>query len=813
MNNEELVRIRENVFRVKSSSNERYEILKYFPKDDPAFEKEREGLEALKGQGAPTVYNVKRSEDRNCIRMEYIPGTTLEEAILKNSLSNSQKRKVILELIDLLKKCHEKGIIHGDVTPFNIILDPDNGVHLIDFGGGYTPGISETPEHKKGVIGPPTDIFAIGHICELLLGKNFGCKKTLHKRPNISTLRKRVQGRAGMRVLLAAFVVSVLGFGAWVNPWNKIAPLFETHGARQASTQLKSATVDPSEKAFGDAWAKYELGYLPEAEQLSYEILESKPTRSLAARSTYLLGMITKKYSQLEISRRYFYEAIELYGNQRKSAFTAKIQLATLEIQQGDIETGRTILTSLKVHPEWLDKKRAQIQRTWMYYYLELGNYEKALEHCRQALALMEGSVERELDLLRSQGLILMYLGEDAGYDISNDAQTRSLSLGNEERYYYALLNSALWNCRTGINNSPYVQAIKAFSERHGNKELVNELGKILKRCEKLSQESGSDPPDPEDIPPQEKSGSDPPDPEDIPPQERSGSDPPDEEDVPPHGKSGSDPPDEEDVPPDFETRYTILWEEYKEGARAYALIRKDLLHLQTIIPADSNFDSLRGKINFAIGMTRKKEGYYPKALQDFKKAAEFDNNSVRFLAPLEAARAYRLMGNLEQAGVMLERAAGNAYDGMPKQYELALVRGRHILARETDVALALPLAIEQLEVARECNDQMRIADALLDLGISQILWGATADGEAATMEAQEIVLDRGDQTKYYYSLVNLAAASYAKGGTGEPYSSMVRAHARKHHDHDLLKDLEWTMEQLRPAPQPGNDTPTEEHR
>lgn len=75
----------------------------------------------LAGVSCPTVYAV----DEHSITMTYIPGRKLRES-----------EKELKEAGRALACLHNAGIIHGDFTPYNIIVNKE-GLHVIDFGLGF----------------------------------------------------------------------------------------------------------------------------------------------------------------------------------------------------------------------------------------------------------------------------------------------------------------------------------------------------------------------------------------------------------------------------------------------------------------------------------------------------------------------------------------------------------------------------------------------------------------------------------------------------------------------------------------------------
>jgi len=118
--------------------------------------------------GIVTVYDFFEENQTAYIVMEYIEGLTLEQYIQTNGvLSASEMLELLLPLLHSLKKIHEKGLIHRDISPNNMILGTDNKLHLIDFGAAKIkpahPGRQQTIILKKGYA-PPEQYMASGNI-------------------------------------------------------------------------------------------------------------------------------------------------------------------------------------------------------------------------------------------------------------------------------------------------------------------------------------------------------------------------------------------------------------------------------------------------------------------------------------------------------------------------------------------------------------------------------------------------------------------------------------------------------------------------
>ncbi len=86
----------------------------------------------LVGILTPLIYFVDTIN--STIIMEYIFGKQLKE--LANESSGLSLKPIFLRIGSSVGKLHSSGIIHGDLTTSNLILDPQNRIFFIDFGLG-----------------------------------------------------------------------------------------------------------------------------------------------------------------------------------------------------------------------------------------------------------------------------------------------------------------------------------------------------------------------------------------------------------------------------------------------------------------------------------------------------------------------------------------------------------------------------------------------------------------------------------------------------------------------------------------------------
>lgn len=134
------------------------------------------------------IYDVGQEGETHYIVMEYIDGKTLNEIIAEQAPLQGEKAvDIAIMICDALHHAHEKGIIHRDIKPHNIIITPDGMVKVADFGiaraissatityGNNIVGSVHyiSPEQAKGEpIDRTTDIYSVGCVLyEMLTGK------------------------------------------------------------------------------------------------------------------------------------------------------------------------------------------------------------------------------------------------------------------------------------------------------------------------------------------------------------------------------------------------------------------------------------------------------------------------------------------------------------------------------------------------------------------------------------------------------------------------------------------------------------------
>lgn len=102
------------------------------------------------------VYDVGEQGNTAYVVMEYIAGRTLEQMLTPDAAAvpRDEAIRILKEAARALDYAHEKGVVHRDVKPANIMVQPDGAVKIADFGIAKVLQGS-TVTHTAAMIGSP----------------------------------------------------------------------------------------------------------------------------------------------------------------------------------------------------------------------------------------------------------------------------------------------------------------------------------------------------------------------------------------------------------------------------------------------------------------------------------------------------------------------------------------------------------------------------------------------------------------------------------------------------------------------------------
>jgi hypothetical protein len=152
------------------------------------FKREALNAAALSHPNIVQVYDRGRAvDDARYIAMEYVPGGTLKERISwSGPLDPGVVASIALQIAEALDAAHERGVVHRDIKPQNVLLTTTGGAKVADFGiarAASATTISQrsvvlgtasymSPEQAMGEPATPkSDLYSLGVVLyEMLTG-------------------------------------------------------------------------------------------------------------------------------------------------------------------------------------------------------------------------------------------------------------------------------------------------------------------------------------------------------------------------------------------------------------------------------------------------------------------------------------------------------------------------------------------------------------------------------------------------------------------------------------------------------------------
>jgi len=139
-------------------------------------------LAKLSCPGIPQVYGLVTHDHGEWMIQEFVNGVSLHELLTtqRQSLGAPLIHSILLNLVESLASIHRAGVIHGDITPANIVITPEGCARFIDFGLMTRLGTPASGEGVAGFKAPESvpgataheafDRFALGCVLYYLLG-------------------------------------------------------------------------------------------------------------------------------------------------------------------------------------------------------------------------------------------------------------------------------------------------------------------------------------------------------------------------------------------------------------------------------------------------------------------------------------------------------------------------------------------------------------------------------------------------------------------------------------------------------------------
>ena len=183
-----------NVFRAHDRLLERTVALKILHEQYTSdadyverFRREARAVAQLAHPNIVTVIDRGEQDGRQFIVFEYVEGQNLKELSSQGPLDPREAIRLALQVAGALSFAHQRGLVHRDVKPQNVLLNDEGQAKVTDFGIARSldvHGVTQTgtvlgtsdyiaPEQARGQkVDPKTDIYSLGAVLyELLVGE------------------------------------------------------------------------------------------------------------------------------------------------------------------------------------------------------------------------------------------------------------------------------------------------------------------------------------------------------------------------------------------------------------------------------------------------------------------------------------------------------------------------------------------------------------------------------------------------------------------------------------------------------------------
>ncbi|HVH29095.1 MAG TPA: protein kinase [Vicinamibacterales bacterium] len=129
------------IYRARDTQLEREVAVKVLPPafaSDPErlarFDREAKVLAALNHPNIAIVHGLVESGGQRALVMELVPGETLASMIARGPLAAKEVYKIARQIAEALEAAHDRGVVHRDLKPGNVMVSPAGLVKVLDFG-------------------------------------------------------------------------------------------------------------------------------------------------------------------------------------------------------------------------------------------------------------------------------------------------------------------------------------------------------------------------------------------------------------------------------------------------------------------------------------------------------------------------------------------------------------------------------------------------------------------------------------------------------------------------------------------------------
>src|SRR5213595_2672884 len=120
------------------------------------FRLEAEAAARLEHPGIVPIHEVGERDGSCYFSMKFVEGGQLDEVVKRSPMSTRRAAELIAKVARTVHYAHEHGILHRDLKPGNILLDPKGEPHLTDFGLARLVESESSVTQTLDVLGTPS---------------------------------------------------------------------------------------------------------------------------------------------------------------------------------------------------------------------------------------------------------------------------------------------------------------------------------------------------------------------------------------------------------------------------------------------------------------------------------------------------------------------------------------------------------------------------------------------------------------------------------------------------------------------------------
>src|SRR5512135_3683520 len=147
------------VYRARDTRLGREVAIKVLPADVASspdrlarFEREARTVAGLNHPNIVTLFTVEDADGIRFLTMELVEGQTLSTLVAPGGLPLPRILELAISLTDALVAAHEKGVVHRDLKPGNVMVTREGRVKVLDFGLAKMMG-ADDPETPGATLG------------------------------------------------------------------------------------------------------------------------------------------------------------------------------------------------------------------------------------------------------------------------------------------------------------------------------------------------------------------------------------------------------------------------------------------------------------------------------------------------------------------------------------------------------------------------------------------------------------------------------------------------------------------------------------